>query len=113
MHKKNLQKINDYLWEIPQNFRNDMRVPARIYATLEMLEEIFKDRTLEQLVNLTTLPGIQRYALAMPDAHEGYGSPIGGVFATDAKNGIISPGAIGYDLNCGVRPLRSEKTFAD
>lgn len=113
IEKQHLKKINDYLWEIPQSFRSDMRVPARIYASEKMLEEIFKDQTLEQLVNLSTLPGIQKYALVMPDAHEGYGSPIGGVFATDIKNGIISPGAIGYDVNCGVRLLRSEKISAD
>lgn len=85
-----------------------MRVPARIYASEEMLDQILKDKSLEQLVNLTTLPGIEKYALVMPDVHEGYGSPIGGVFATRAENGIISPGAVGYDENCGVRLLTSD-----
>lgn len=107
--KNDLIKLNDYLWEIPQGFRSDMLVAARIYATEKMLEEIFKDRTLEQLVNLATLRGIQKYALVMPDAHEGYGSPIGGVAAIDVKEGIISPGMCGYDINCGVRLLRSYK----
>jgi tRNA-splicing ligase RtcB len=106
--KTDLKKINDYLWEIPQNFRQDMQVPARIYATERMLNEAFKDKTLDQLVNVATLPGIQKYALVMPDAHEGYASPIGGVAAISTKDGIISPGMAGYDLNCGVRLLKSE-----
>ncbi|MEK7193816.1 MAG: RtcB family protein, partial [Patescibacteria group bacterium] len=105
--KKDLIKINDYLWEIPKSFRSDMRVPARIYASEKMLAEIFKDKSLEQLVNLATLPGIEKYSIVMPDAHEGYGSPIGGVFATRVSDGIISPGAVGYDINCGVRLLKS------
>jgi len=112
--KNDLNKINDYLWEIPQSFRSDMKVPARVYASEKMLGEIFRDRSLEQLVNLTTLPGVQKYAIAMPDCHEGYGAPIGGVLATAIdKNGIISPGLVGYDINCGVRLLRSEKTFKE
>jgi tRNA-splicing ligase RtcB len=98
--KENLKKISNYLWEIPPSFRPDMRVPARIYATEKMLEQIFKDRSLWQLVNVATLPGILKYSLAMPDIHEGYGFPIGGVAAFDAKNGVISPGGVGYDINC-------------
>ena len=74
--KKDFIKINDYLWEIPKSFRSDMRVPARAYVAEKMLEESFKDRSLEQLVNIATLPGIQKYALAMPDMHEGYASPL-------------------------------------
>lgn len=109
--KKDIIKISDYLWEIPQDFRSDMRVPARIYASEKMLDYIFKDKSLEQLVNLATLQGIVNYSIVMPDVHEGYGSPIGGVFATDIeKDGIISPGAVGYDENCGVRLLYSDKT---
>ncbi len=88
-----------------------MRVPARVYASEKMLEEILGDRSLEQLINVATLPGIQNYALAMPDIHEGYGFPIGGVAAFSQKEGVISPGGIGYDINCGVRLLRSNKTF--
>jgi tRNA-splicing ligase RtcB len=110
MIAKGLRKLSDVLWEIPKEYRHDMRVPARLYATEKMLEEIMRDRSLEQLVNVATLPGIQRYALAMPDIHEGYGMPIGGVFASDAHEGIISPGSVGYDINCGVRLLRSERT---
>jgi tRNA-splicing ligase RtcB len=108
LKKKGLNKINDYLWEIPKSFRLDMRVPARIYADEKMLEQIFKDKSLEQLVNLATIPGIEKYSIVMPDCHEGYGSPIGGVFATRVKDGVISPGAVGYDENCGIRLLKSD-----
>src|SRR3989338_3945930 len=112
--KDDLIKVHDWLWEIPTSERADMRVPARVYASEKMLEEIFRDRSLEQLVNVTTLPGIEKYALAMPDAHEGYGFPVGGVAAFDPEDGgILSPGGIGYDINCGVRLLRSERTLKD
>lgn len=111
--KTDLHKITDYLWEIPKTYRNDMRVPARIYATEKLLEEILGDRSLEQLINVATLPGIQTAAYAMPDIHEGYGFPIGGVAATSYPDGIISPGGIGYDINCGVRLLKSELSFND
>lgn len=107
--KKDLNKIHDYLWEIPKSFRSDMRVPGRVYANEPMLNEICQDKSLEQLVNVATLPGIEHYALAMPDAHEGYGFPIGGVAAFDKETGVISPGGIGYDINCGVRLLMSER----
>jgi tRNA-splicing ligase RtcB len=113
MEKRQLEKIHDHLWEIPRTYRDDMRVPARVYASEAMLESILRDRSLEQLVNVTTLPGIRKYAIAMPDAHEGYGFPIGGVAAIDAHDGVISPGGIGYDINCGVRLLRSGLMFAD
>ena len=113
MEIKNFKKINDWLWEIPQNFRGDMRVPARIYASEKMLGEILRDRSIEQLINVATMPGIYKYALAMPDAHEGYGFPVGGVSAMDVKEGLISPGGIGYDINCGVRLLRSQLSFQD
>ena len=103
-----LNKISDWQWEIPISYRNDMRVPARIYASEQMLESIFRDRSLQQLVNVATLPGILKAALLMPDAHEGYGFPIGGVAATEYPDGLISPGGIGYDINCGVRLLTSQ-----
>jgi tRNA-splicing ligase RtcB len=112
-NKSNLIKIEDFLWEIPKSFRDDMRVPARIYTDDEMLDSIAVDKSLEQLVNVATLPGIKGYALAMPDIHEGYGFPVGGVAAFDSEEGVISPGGIGYDINCGVRLLRSEKTFSE
>ncbi len=106
--KKDLIKINNYLWEIPKSFRSDMRVAGRIYADEKLLEDVFRDRSLDQLVNLCALPGIQKYGLAMPDIHEGYASPIGGVAAISAKDGIISPGMQGYDINCGMKLLRSD-----
>jgi len=111
--KKDFIKINDYLWEIPKSFRSDMRVPARAYVAEKMLEESFKDRSLEQLVNIATLPGIQKYALAMPDMHEGYASPIGGVAAIRISDGIISPGMCGYDINCGMKLLKSEHSVVE
>lgn len=106
--KKDFKKITDWLWEIPKGFRHDMRVPGRVYIPEKMLEETFRDKSLEQLVNVATLPGIINYSIAMPDMHEGYGFPIGGVAAMDMKEGVISPGGVGYDINCGMRLLKSE-----
>jgi tRNA-splicing ligase RtcB len=111
--KYNLTKINDYLFEIPKNFRADMRVPVRIYSDKKMLESVLEDRSLEQAVNVATLPGILKYSLAMPDIHEGYGFPIGGVAAIKWDGGVVSPGGIGYDINCGVRLLLSQVYFKD
>jgi tRNA-splicing ligase RtcB len=95
------------LYEIPTTFRSDMRVPARIFADEAQLTQMMHDRSLEQLVNVTTLPGIVDAALGMPDMHEGYGFPVGGVAATRLPDGVISPGGIGFDINCGVRLLAS------
>jgi len=111
--KKDFIKINDYLWEIPKTFRQDMKVPGYVYISENMLEESLKDRSLEQLVNIATLPGIQKYALAMPDMHEGYGFPIGGVAAMSIINGVVSPGGVGYDINCGMKLLRSDYTVEE
>ena len=108
MENSNFIKINDWLWEIPKSFRSDMRVPARLYVSGKMLEDAFRDKSLDQLVNVATLPGIVNYSLAMPDMHEGYGFPIGGVAAMDMKDGVISPGGVGYDINCGMKLLRSD-----
>lgn len=106
--------IDEYTFEIPQSFRSDMRVPARVFATSNMLDDIIGDRSIEQLINVATLPGIQKYALAMPDIHQGYGFPIGGVAATAIEeDGVISPGGIGYDINCGIRLLISNMTRQD
>src|SRR3990170_7132914 len=103
-----LQKIHEYLYEIPKSYRNDMRVPAQIFVNEAMLLEVLTDKSLEQIVNVASLPGIVKAAIAMPDIHQGYGFPIGGVAATDINNGgVISPGGIGYDINCGVRLLVS------
>ncbi|MFP3980172.1 MAG: RtcB family protein [Desulfobacterales bacterium] len=96
-----INKINDYLWEIPQS--GPMNVPARIYSSNALIDAVKKDETFRQLVNVAQLPGIIKYAMAMPDIHWGYGFPIGGVAAFDTQNGVISPGGVGYDINCGVR----------
>ena len=99
------KQIEEYVYEVPASFREDMRVPARFYADAVLLEGVKNDRSLEQLVNTATLPGAVKYALAMPDIHQGYGFPIGGVVATQLPDGVISPGGVGYDINCGVRLL--------
>jgi tRNA-splicing ligase RtcB len=106
-----LRRLDAYVWEIPAAYRDDMRVPARVYASQELLEKALTDRSIEQLVNATTLPGIVGYAIAMPDVHQGYGFPVGGVAATRVPDGVISPGAIGYDINCGVRLLAGDLTM--
>jgi tRNA-splicing ligase RtcB len=111
--KEQLIRVNDWEWEIPLGTRGDMRVPAIIFANQPILDALLTDRSLDQLINVTTLPGIQMAALLMPDAHEGYGFPIGGVAATRYPDGAISPGGIGYDINCGVRLLRSQLFFQD
>jgi len=106
-----LRKIGDNIWEIPPE--GAMRVPARIYASARLLEDIRRDQTLVQARNVACLPGIERMSFVMPDAHQGYGFPIGGVAAFDLDAGIISPGGVGYDINCGVRLLRTDYTEAD
>ncbi len=111
--KEQLVKVNDWQWEIPIGTRGDMRVPAFIFASMPIIEALLNDRSLDQLINVTTLPGIEMAALLMPDAHEGYGFPIGGVAATVYPEGVISPGGIGYDINCGVRLLKSELFYHD
>jgi tRNA-splicing ligase RtcB len=107
--KKDFKKINNCLWELPKSFRYDMRVPARVYASEKMLEDIFRDESIPQLINGTTLPGIVRYGIAMPDCHEGYSVPIGFVGAVRISDGIISPGACGFDINCGMKLLKSDR----
>jgi tRNA-splicing ligase RtcB len=109
---QDLTKISDYEWEIPQSFRGDMRVPVRIFATRRLLDKVMQDKSLEQAVNAATLPGLVGRVLVMPDMHQGYGFPIGGVAATRLPDGVISPGAIGYDINCGVRLLASSIEYA-
>lgn len=106
--KKDLIRLDDSFYEIPQTFRLDMKVPARFYSDPSLLDGLMKDRSLEQLVNTTALPGVVSPALAMPDIHEGYGFPIGGVVATRVSDGVISPGGVGYDINCGVRLLGTQ-----
>jgi tRNA-splicing ligase RtcB len=108
---QDLKRISDYEWEIPQSFRDDMRVPVRLFATRRMLEEVMKDKSLEQAVNAATLPGLVGHVIVMPDMHQGYGFPIGAVAATRLPDGVISPGGIGYDINCGVRLLGSQISY--
>jgi tRNA-splicing ligase RtcB len=105
---QDLVRLSEYEWEIPQTFRKDMRVPVRIFATRRLLEKVMQDKSLEQAVNAATLPGLVGHVVVMPDMHQGYGFPIGGVAATRLPEGVISPGAIGYDINCGVRLLASQ-----
>jgi len=108
-----LVKLDDYRWEIPQNYKTGMRVPGLIYASKEMLESIREEQALEQVANVAFLPGIVGYSFAMPDIHWGYGFPIGGVAAMDIKDGVVSPGGVGYDINCGVRLLRTSLSEAE
>ena len=109
-----LKKIDDYRWEIPLEFDPGMRVPGRIICDEKLLETVKKDQALRQVANVAHLPGIVKYSLAMPDIHWGYGFPIGGVAATDPdQGGVISPGGIGFDINCGVRLIRSNLTFKE
>ncbi len=103
-----LNRIDDYRWEIPRSYKEGMRVPGLIYADEEMMGHIREEQALEQVANVAFLPGIVGRSLAMPDIHWGYGFPIGGVAATRAEDGVISPGGVGYDINCGVRLLRSD-----
>lgn len=106
--KDHLNKLDDYLWEIPTSAREGMLVPAHVYSSAKLLQGIGADKSLEQLTNVAMIPGICKAAIVMPDAHEGYGFPIGGVAATEWPGGAISPGGIGYDINCGVRLLLSD-----
>ncbi|MFP4116748.1 MAG: RtcB family protein [Candidatus Aenigmatarchaeota archaeon] len=100
-----LNKINKNTWEIPKE--DGMNVPGRVYASEELLQQIKEDKTLEQIKNVAHLPGIYNYSIAMPDAHQGYGFPIGGVAALDVGEGGISPGGVGYDINCGIRLVKT------
>ncbi|MEM2455382.1 MAG: RtcB family protein, partial [Candidatus Bathyarchaeia archaeon] len=99
-----LERIDKYTWRIPK-YKPGMRVPGVIFADDDLLEKMKTDKTLEQCANVAHLPGIYKYSITLPDGHEGYGFPIGGVAATDYEEGVISPGGVGYDINCGVRLL--------
>lgn len=106
-----LKRIDNYIWEIPMEASEGMRVPGRIYADEELLEGMKGDNTLKQCSNVAHLPGIQRFSITLSDGHQGYGFPIGGVAATDYDEGVISPGGVGYDINCGVRLLTTNLTI--
>jgi len=106
--KKILQKVDDWRWLLPQEYKPGMRVPGLIYASEEMLGQIGEDMAIEQVANVAFLPGIVGYSLAMPDIHWGYGFPIGGVAAMRVEDGVISPGGVGFDINCGTRVIRTD-----
>ena len=105
-----LRQLDDWRWEIPQDARPGMRVPGLIFASEALMQSLMKDKALEQVANVATLPGIVKASMAMPDIHWGYGAPIGGVAGMDVEQGVIAPGMIGYDINCGVRLVRTSLT---
>ena len=105
-----IRKISDTVWEIPTRFKKGMQVPARIYATEKLLKDM-DEGVFDQVTNVATLPGILKYAYCMPDGHWGYGFPIGGVAPMDAETGVISPGGIGFDVNCGMRLVLTSLTY--
>jgi tRNA-splicing ligase RtcB len=107
-----LERIDDYTWSIPK-YKPGMRVPGIVFANRDLLDKMQTDRTLWQCVNVTHLPGIYKHSITLPDGHEGYGFPIGGVAATDYDEGVISPGGVGYDINCGVRLLTTNLSEQD
>jgi tRNA-splicing ligase RtcB len=108
-----LIKIDEYRWEIPRDYKAGMKVPGLIYASEEMLGSMRDEQTPEQVANVAFLPGVVGYSLAMPDIHWGYGFPIGGVAAMSVADGVVSPGGVGYDINCGVRLLRTSLSEAE
>ena len=107
-----MERVSDTIWEIPTSYKAGMHVPARIYGTEKLLQDM-DDTVIEQITNVATLPGITRYALCMPDGHFGYGFPIGGVAAMDVRDGVISPGGIGFDINCGMRLVTTNLTHEE
>lgn len=109
---KDVKKISSTIWEISRSYKEGMRVPARIYATEKLLQDM-DEGVIEQVTNVATLPGIVKYAYCMPDGHWGYGFPIGGVAAMDAETGVISPGGIGFDVNCGMRLVLTNLTYEE
>ncbi len=106
-NKQDFKRLSPFQWELGREYRSDMRVPVRVFADERILEAALGDKSLEQAVNAATLPGLVGHVVVMPDVHQGYGFPIGGVAASALPDGVISPGAIGYDINCGVRLLGS------
>ncbi|MDO8628102.1 MAG: RtcB family protein, partial [Candidatus Diapherotrites archaeon] len=105
-------KVSDFVWEIPKTFKKGMLVPSRIVASKQLLDSM-EEKVFDQVTNMSFLPGIQEYSLCMADGHQGYGPPIGGVAAFDLEEGIISPGAIGFDINCGMRLVTTNLTIKD
>jgi len=108
-----LERVDEYTWRIPKKYKPGMRVPGIVFADKDLLEKMTTDRTLEQCANVAHLPGIYKHSITLPDGHEGYGFPIGGVAATDYEEGVVSPGGVGYDINCGVRLLTTNLSEKD
>ena len=108
-----LERIDDYRWKIPKSYQQGMRVDGVIYADREMIEQVRNDQAPQQVANVAHLPGLVGPSMAMPDIHWGYGFPIGGVAGVDATDGVISPGGVGYDINCGVRLVRTDLELSD
>lgn len=113
MARVRLEKVGDYEWKIPAGFKPCMKTDAIIFADEYLLEKMESDLTLDQAANVACLPGIELYSYVMPDGHQGYGFPIGGVAGFDIEDGVISPGGVGYDINCGVRVLRTNLSLQD
>jgi tRNA-splicing ligase RtcB len=111
IHKQDFHRINDDWWELPVSFHPAMTVPVWVFADEDLLEDALGDKSLQQAMNVAQLPGLVGHVAVMPDVHEGYGMPIGGVMAARVPDGIISPGAVGYDINCGVRVLASDIAY--
>src|SRR5947209_3040276 len=113
MSEIQLEKVDDYRYRIARNEALGMRTSVLVFSSPALIEQVKKDQSLSQAMNVATLPGIVGPSLAMPDIHQGYGFPIGGVAATDIDEGVVSPGGVGFDINCGVRLVRSTLTRAD
>ena len=113
LNKRSFRRLADCVWELPKSTRDDMNVPVRVYADERLLEDALGDQSFVQAVNVAALPGLVGHVVVMPDVHQGYGMPIGGVMAAAVPDGIVSPGAIGYDINCGIRLLAAHLTLDD
>src|SRR5436190_18850903 len=108
-----VRKINDLEFQIEKDVSKGMRVPVKVYANDDLISKMVIDRTIDQAANVSTLPGVKKHVVVLPDGHEGYGFPVGGVAATDLHEGVISPGGVGYDINCGVRLIKTSLSEKD
>ena len=102
-----IKKVSENIHEIPMSTQPCMKVPVKVFASDKLVQKMKQDATFKQATNAARLPGIYKHSIVLPDGHQGYGFPIGGVAATDYESGVISPGGVGYDINCGVRILRT------
>ena len=108
-----LEQVDEYRWRIPTSYSRGMRVPGLVFADERLLRDITEDQSLQQVANVAHLPGLIKASMAMPDIHWGYGAPIGGVAAMDVETGVVSPGMVGYDINCGVRLVKTDLTVEE